>query len=1300
MSDAPKYNTFVKESIRCEKHPIESAGWFKWLFFYWANSLLRTGNQRQLDPNDLWPLQTVNQCDTVNATFDPTFKRTRSLVKTFFVIFGWRFFWIGCMQLLSVPCILYGPFVLKKLLDAVSSEEAFDTSIMIQYAVSLFGVQVFAALLSVHMDYLDKTIVVRLTSGIQHLLFQKALRLDAASRKLKSAGEISNHFTSDIQWIISMSYYTNYLWILPVQIALTLYMLYNIISWATFVGLGVIILVMPITNVLVKQGHEAFETLMKQKDARMKVINEVFGAIQVIKFNAWEEQFMAKIEKYRAAELATLVRIFNFMASNISLAYAVPAFVTVSSFATYSLVLNESVTPAKVFAALALFNSLKSPLQDFPHTITGTMQAVVALQRLADYLEMPEKEDNIVTTPSTASTTQLEAYAKDNIDIAIENGSFGWDHEKPIFSDVNLKICQGELVVVHGLVGEGKSSLCSILLGELEKFNGSVFMGGRVSYFSQQPWIQNMTIRENILFGKPYNRAKYQKVIEACALTKDLASFPAGDRTEIGQKGVNVSGGQKARISLARACYNDGDIFILDSPLSAVDAIVSNEIFTKCLLGLLSKKTVLLVTHNPEIIASKYISRTIEIKDGQLIDTPNTNQDAMPAFDSPLAARKGYRDFENDEIVDEVTDSVVSTNAPPHLLSPSVRSPYIAGGFHEVIYTPRQNPDGTFDEPLVSGKLIDEEFRSEGRVNSSVFAAYFKAAGGWPIILLLIVVQSTWQGLAVCGDVWLSRWTGLALVQTPEEFHADAAWNVGIYACFSIGSASIVMIRVLSVGYAGRKASKILFEKMTTALLRAPMKFFDTNPSGRILNRYSGDFNALDIGVPFSFMFVLATFFIVFFAMGTTIVVVRSLSFFIIPLFFIYYKVGTFYLQPAREIERLGKVTYSPMINLISEAIDGAVVIRAFGAKQERRFQRLHHRNVNRYNESIYAKQVVEQWFMLQNRLISSALILVITLSLVYARTYLSAGLIGLVFNYALNVPTSLQYLIQDASEIEKNMVSPERIIEYTEITPEAPRLIPGAVSSSQWPSEGAIEFQQVCFRYKENSPLVLKDISVKLCAREKLGLVGRTGAGKSSLTMALFRINELASGRIIIDGVDSASVGLKNLRQSIAIIPQNPVLFKGTLRNYLDPFDQFTDDELWRVLHKVNLVERVEKDGLQSDVEENGENFSVGERQMLCMARALLLQAKIVVMDEATAAMDHETDQKLQQVIRTEFADSTVLTIAHRLDTVLDCDRILVFDLGRLVQCDTPQALIDQGDGIFYELCNEGGYLNKIQKD
>ncbi|KAH9108314.1 hypothetical protein AeMF1_016511, partial [Aphanomyces euteiches] len=413
---------------------------------------------------------------------------------------------------------------------------------------------------------------------------------------------------------------------------------------------------------------------------------------------------------------------------------------------------------------------------------------------------------------------------------------------------------------------------------------------------------------------------------------------------------------------------------------------------------------------------------------------------------------------------------------------------------------------------------------------------------------------------------------------------------------------------------------------------------------------------------------------------------------------YIYYKIASIYVQPAREMERLNKTTRSPLITHISESIDGALLVRAFGGKQVRRFERLQQTKVNRNMETMFCGELASQWFSFRIQVISAFMLLVTTLSLISMRSYLNAGLVGLVFGYSLQITGQLEWMVQMWSMLETAMVAPERVAEYTNVDQEPPRLISGAVAGT-WPEDGSITFENVSFRYKPKDPLVLKDVNLHVQSGEKIGIVGRTGAGKSSLTMALFRINDIASGKISIAGVDTTRVGIKTVRESMAIIPQNPILFKGTLRSYLDPFDQYTDEQLWTAIEKVRLSPRIsqEEKKLESIIEENGENYSVGERQMLCMARALLRNCRIVVMDEATAAIDHETDQNLQRVIREEFSSSTVLTIAHRLDTVLDADRIMVFDQGRLVQCDSPQTLVSQGEGIFFELCQEGGYLDKI---
>ncbi|KAF0691539.1 hypothetical protein As57867_017211, partial [Aphanomyces stellatus] len=1222
-------------------HPIDRAGLFSRLIYHWATPMLHLGNDRQLNPADIWPLQDENQCKTVSATFEPTFQKNRSIVRTIVANYGWRFLVIGAMQVLSVGCTLYGPVVLKQILSAIEGD-SFNMHAVLLTIGSLFLVKVAQALVTAHSTFQNQLVTVKITSALQHLLFQKSLVLDAKCRREKTAGDIANMFSTDIQTIINFSIFANQLWLTPIQVAVTLVMLYDVIGWATFVGTGVIVVTLVLNNVLATSQRNAFKELMTRKDARMKSVNEVFGAMQIIKLNAWEEKFAAKIEAERNDELKSLWRIFTISSSMTGCLYSAPVLVSVVSFATYTMVMHQPLNATKVFTALTLFNLLKFPMLTLPSIIANLMQALVALRRIMEFLNMDEKDINSVITPETTPADVLDKYAAANVDIAVEHASFGWDKTKPLFEDVNLTIQRGDFVVVHGSVGEGKSSLCAALLGEMDKFGGSVFVGGQVAYFSQQAWIQNTTVRENILFGKPYDRTKYNKVLEACALTKDLKLFSAGDRTEIGQKGVNLSGGQKARISLARACYSDADIFILDSPLSAVDAIVQNEIFTKCFLGLLRHKTIVLVTHSPEIIDSDCIDRTIELKAGQLIQaTVAGNEKAsQPILVDPLPARQGYRvakDKDDDDDASPLGD-VMPAKQWDLLLTPSVATPFPTH-FEGAPFTPFDDLGGlTYeDEGVVSnGKLVQDEMRSEGRVSSKVFDSYLQAIGGWPMVLLWVSFLGVWQALSISSDFWLSAWSGTADVVSPATFLDQSGYYLSVYAAMSFGGIVMTVARTLSIYSSGVRASRMLFERMTASLFRAPMRFFDTNPLGRILNRYSNDINTVDTAIPFNISSFLAMVFNAGFALATTLYVVKSFGLLILPLLYLYKMIGAFYVQPAREMERVNKTTKSPLLNLISESIEGTLVIRAFGQKQVRRFQRMHYRNVDGNNEASFAAQVITQWFSLRIQLLSACLLLVIAVSLVLMRYYLNAGLIGLVLNYAFTILPMFEWIVSTWSQLETSMVGPERVAEYCNIEPEAPRVISGAVTKA-WPTTGDVEFSDMSFRYKENDPLVLKDVSVHIQSGEKIGIVGRTGAGKSSLTMALFRINELASGCIKIDGVDISTVGVKTLRSAIAIIPQAPVLFKGTLRNYLDPFGEFTDADLWGCLQKVMLADRIAGvDGkLDSPVEENGENFSVGERQMLCMARALLRQARIVVMDEATAAIDHETDQNLQRVIR-----------------------------------------------------------------
>ncbi|RQM27349.1 hypothetical protein B5M09_013105, partial [Aphanomyces astaci] len=1125
-----KYQSVALEAklAKTVEHPLDHASLVSKLFFSWATPLLSLGNERQLDSSDIWALQDDYRCHVTSATFEQTFSKSRSILWTIFRTYGWRFAFIGVLQIATVGCTLYGPVVLRQILSAVETN-TFDVRAILQLIASLFVVKLVAALLSAHSSLENQLISVKITSALQHLLYQKTMQLDSKFRREKTAGEISNMFSNDIQWIINFSINANQLWLVPVQVVVTLMMLYDVIGWATFVGAGVIVLTLVanhFVSVLIRNG---FDDVMQKKDTRMKTINEVFGAMQIIKLNAWEERFGDKITAERTDELAALWRIFVRTSMSTVVLYLGPVVVTIVSFATYTMVMHESLSAAKMFTALTLFNLLKWPLSGLPYVITTFMQALVALKRFMEFLDLAEKDTSAVWTPGTTSASDLASYAAKGYDISVEQASFGWDAAKPLFKDVNLKVKRGEFVVVHGSVGEGKSSLCAALLGEMDKYEGTVFVGGRVAYFSQQAWIQNMSVRENILFGHPYDRVKYNNVLAACALSKDLTLFPAGDRTEIGQKGVNLSGGQKARISLARACYSDADIFILDSPLSAVDAIVQNEIFTKCLLGLLRHKTIVLVTHSPEIIASKFIDRAIEVKAG------------IHEVLSPLM-----------DVVVRSAVTVQNCVEPP-------RSPFPAGF--------ESNASPMFEDCHVqqydefnprSRRLVQDEERQHGRVATHVFRDYMQAAGGWPVFLYWVGLLTVWQCLMVAGDFWLSSWSSSARTTSVAGFLRTASFYLTVYSMLSLASVVMTIFRTLSIYTAGIQASRHLFDDMTQALLRAPMKVFDTTPIGRILNRYSNDINTIDTTIPFGISGLISAIFNSLFVLGTTFYAIGSMGLLVVPLLFVYMVLGrNYYIQPAREMERVNKTTKSPLLNLIAEMIDGSLVIGAYGNHQVQRFQRLHYRNIDANNEAALASQVIAQWFQLRMQLTSASILFIVALSLMVMRSSLNAALIGLVLNYLFTILGYFEYIGSMWSQMETAMVGPERIAEYTNFEPEAPRVISGAVAKD-WPTIGDIAFTNMSFRYKENDPLVLKDVNVHIQSGEKVGIVG------------LFRINELVGGSIKIDGVDISRVGVKTLRSSIAIIPQTPVLFKGPLRNYLDPFGEFGDADLWGCLDKV----------------------------------------------------------------------------------------------------------------------------------
>ncbi|RHZ07633.1 hypothetical protein DYB31_010525, partial [Aphanomyces astaci] len=737
-------------------HPLDNANLLSKAIFGWANALLRDGNQRQLGPDDMWPLQDSNKAATLASNYISVYAtHGKSLLRTFFTIYWVKLIVIAVMQLFTTACDLYGPaYVLQKVVRAVQ-QPVFDPTATSLLVLSLYGIQVVSAFVKAHMKFMNDVIGFQFGSSLRSMLFQKALKLSAKSKKEKTAGDIANLFSSDVDSVMEFAVSMNLLWIVPVQIGAVLYLLYVLVEWAVFLGLAVVFVILVINGVMAIMMGKEYDIIFEAKDNRMKVVNEVFGAIQIVKFNAWEEKFLEKLIELRLAEVVSIWKYMRYYLVLMMFTFTTPVLVTITIFATFTMWMKLSLTVEIMFSTLALFKSLQDAMFGLPLVIMTTAQCFVSVKRINAVLLMDEFDPSDVQTP--ASNAALKAkYALDHTVLAIHQGSFGWHTPSDntnsasksnknvaessagednaatvLFADVNLTIQQGQFVVLHGAVGQGKSSLCAALLGEMRKLVGTVFVGGDVAYFAQQSWIQNATVRDNILFGKPFDAAKYASVVEACALTTDIAALPAGDRTEIGQKGINLSGGQKARMSLARACYSDADIFVLDSPLSAVDAIVQNEIFTKCFLGLLRYKTILLVTHSLDIIQSPHVHRTFLVQDGTVTESTPTHKRANSpkpiSSVAPLRPPTAYWAVDSQDIVDDL-----------------------------VVTPPRYDDHKTLmSEEHETGTLVVEEGRAAGRVSKAVVIEYIGAIGGWWSMIVMVLLMLAVEAIKVGSDMWL-----------------------------------------------------------------------------------------------------------------------------------------------------------------------------------------------------------------------------------------------------------------------------------------------------------------------------------------------------------------------------------------------------------------------------------------------------------------------------------------------------------------------------------------------------------------
>ncbi|KAI0201322.1 P-loop containing nucleoside triphosphate hydrolase protein [Astrocystis sublimbata] len=1328
-----------------------SAGFFSLLTFQWMTPLMNAGYKRPLEQGDLWKVNPRRSADVMASKCNESFERRKkngdkypllwALHETFF----WEFWFGGLCQLVAAIFQVLSPFVLRFLIafaqDAWNNQQTGQPAPPIGRGIGLVvGItlmQVVQSLGTNHFIYRGMIIGGQVRAVLISMIFEKSMvisgrakaggklitngtveqksdekkeddkkgkskkksKQDAKAEKPGLAGDgtgwsngrVVNLMSVDTYRVDQSSALFHIIWTAPFQCIITLVLLLVNLSYSALAGFAVLVVGIPALTRAIRSLFRRRGLINKITDQRVSLTQEILQSVRFVKFFGWEEAFMKRLGDVRGREIRGIQVLLAIRNAINSVSLSLPIYASFLSFITYSLT-DHGLAPAEVFSSLALFNGLRLPLNLLPLVIGTVVDAWSSLKRIQEYMISEDQED----------AAELKPEIKDAVEI--NNASFTWERTPTQESDtsgaagkkgapkkeskqpaktekgtetsesnsdtastlvderepfklesLNLAIGRKELIAVIGSVGSGKTSLLAALAGDMRKTSGEITLGASRAFCPQYAWIQNTTVRENILFGKDMNRQWYKEVIKACALQPDLDMLPNGDATEIGERGITISGGQKQRLNIARAIYFDADIVLMDDPLSAVDAHVGRHIMDNAILGLLKDKCRILATHQLWVL--NRCDRIVWMDGGKIraVDTFDNMMEREPDFKHLMETTAVHeKKDEGEEVVEEKTAEKSKMKK-------------------------KKGPG-----------LMQAEERAVASVPWSVYTNYVRASGGLFNAVLVFLALIIAQGGNIITSLWLSWWTG-------DKFGFSQAVYIGVYAALGTAQAIFLFVFAILLTIYGTRASKVLLHQAMTKTLRAPMSFFDTTPLGRITNRFSRDVDVMDNTLVDSMRMYFLT---VVTILSVFVLIIAFFYYFaiaLVPLTLIFVLAASYYRASAREVKRFESVLRSVVFAKFSEGISGVASIRAYGLQS--RFVSDLRAAIDEMNSAYYLTFSNQRWLSIRLDLIGNLLVFTTGILVVTSRFSVPPSTGGLVLSYILSIVQMLQFAVRQLAEVENGMNAVERLLHYgTNLEQEAPEHTIDIHPS--WPEKGEIVFDNVEMRYRENLPLVLKGLSMHVQGGERIGIIGRTGAGKSSIMSTLFRLVEISAGHITIDGIDIATIGLHDLRSRLAIIPQDPTLFHGTVRSNLDPFSEHSDLELWSALRQADLVAAdagpSDKDPgrihLDTVVEEEGLNFSLGQRQLMALARALVRGSRIIVCDEATSSVDMETDDKIQRTMAGAFKGRTLLCIAHRLRTIIGYDRICVMDAGRIAELGTPLELWEVEGGIFRGMCERSG--------
>ncbi|KAJ7352413.1 ABC protein [Mycena albidolilacea] len=1340
--------------------PIVSASLFSRLTYTWITPIMVLGYQRTLQATDLWKVapdqeagylsdkleaawaQRVLVAEEWNAGLDdgritaPVFtrfiwtikalaggleyrgrrtlleKRWRevdgrkeaSLAWALNDVFG-HLFWIGgAYKVLGDTAQLMGPILVRAIINfakarATARQDGAELPSVgrgIGMAVGLFCMVIMASVFQHQFFWRSMTTGVLARAALTASIYKRGVRLTGKARTTMTNSDILNHVSTDVsrmdacaQWFVRTP------WTAPIQVLICLIILLTQLGPSALAGFSLFVVIIPIMERIMARQFKTRGASMKFTDLRAKVLLEVLSSMRVVKYFCYEVPFLKRIFDIRENEIRGIRKIQHSQSGNIAMAFSLPVLASTLAFVTYTRV-TSGFDIAIIFSSFSLFQLLRQPMMFLPRALSNIADGRNALNRLSRLFHAEVLTD----VPFKIDPAQEFALEAKDVSFEWESGSKDRDaktksaaetkasaklkdedadsQNDPPFrvQNIDMRIPRGTLAGVVGRVGSGKSSLLQGLIGEMRWLGGEFSFGGRVAYCAQTAWIQNASLRDNVLFGQPFDSDRYWDVMETACLLPDLQLLPDGDLTEIGEKGINLSGGQKQRVNIARALYYNADIVILDDPLSAVDANVGKSLFHNAILGLIQQgKTVILVTHALHFLSQCHYIYTLE---GGRISEHGSYQELLEMRGEFARLDK---EFGGGDAPVASPENLITVNVTVEELK--IKSAKAAG------------------TGKIEGKLITKERRTTGSVSWKIYGSYLKAGRSHFTLPFVILAVLGMQACQISNSYTLVWWQ-------QNKFNRPFAFYQALYASLGVAQATFTFLMGVAIDVLSMTAAKNLHHDSVHNILYAPMSFFDTIPMGRIIGVFGKDIDTIDNLLSMS----LRLFALVMSNMSSAIILISVLEhYFIIAavaIAFGYSYFAGFYRASARELKRLDAMLRSVLYAHLAESLTGLPTIRSYG--EIPRFIESNKYYIDLENRALFLTVTNQRWLAIRLDVCGAIMVFFVAIFAVVGVSSISPAQIGLVLTYTTQLTQMCNMVTRQSAELENYMNSVERVVHYSrqDVIPQEAAYESDEAHKPppEWPTRGAVEFKDVEMSYRPGLPSVLHGISMRINAGEKIGVVGRTGAGKSSLALTLLRIVEY-SGTILVDDVDISKIGLKDLRSNISIIPQDagPTLFSGTVRTVLDPFGRYDDARLWDALRRSFLVDsgtstpissldngehprhRIDLDTV---VEIDGANLSVGERSLLSLARALVKDSKVVILDEATASVDLETDNKIQRTIQTQFKDNTLLCIAHRLRTIISYDRILVLEAGNIAEFDTPMTLFHQPDSIFRGLCEK----------